>query len=143
PEGEITEETLPQAWKAFHAAHEAEYGRAFESSPIEIVNVRVSGVGRVPKLRAMNTPKGGSLERARIRVSSCLFRVGGVLQSFETPFYRRSELPVERPLPAPPSSCKLTAPRSFRPAQVRGLTGPEISSSSSEDCNDCSFSGGC
>ena len=101
PDGEITQETLPQAWKAFHAAHEAEYGRAFEASPIEIVNVRVSGVGRVPKLRATKTPRSGSLEKAKIRVSPCLFRVGGELQSFETPFYRRSELPVEETFPGP------------------------------------------
>ena len=66
------EETLPQAWKAFHAAHEAEYGRAFEASPIEIVNVRVSGVGRVPKLRAMKTPQAGSLEKAKIACQSLL-----------------------------------------------------------------------
>jgi len=101
PDGEITQETLPQAWKAFHAAHEAEYGRAFEASTIEIVNVRVSGVGRVPKLRATKTPRSGSLEKAKIRVSPCLFRVSGELQSFETPFYRRSELPVEETFPGP------------------------------------------
>jgi N-methylhydantoinase A len=101
PDGEITEETLPQAWTAFHAAHAAEYGRAFEASPIEIVNVRVSGVGRVPKLRAMKAPKGGSLEKARVRVSPCLFRVAGKLESFETPFHRRSELPVEETFPGP------------------------------------------
>jgi N-methylhydantoinase A len=101
PDGEITEETLPQAWKAFHATHAAEYGRAFEASPIEIVNIRVSGIGRVPKLRAMNAPAGGSLERAKVRVRPCLFRVGGKLESFETPFYRRSELPVEETFPGP------------------------------------------
>jgi N-methylhydantoinase A len=101
PAGEITEETLPQAWTAFHAAHAAEYGQAFEASPIEIVNVRVSSVGRVPKLRAMKTPKAGSLEKAKIRVNPCLFRVGGKLESFETPFYRRTELPVEEPFPGP------------------------------------------
>jgi N-methylhydantoinase A len=101
PDGEITEETLPQAWKAFHAAHAAEYGRAFEASPIEIVNIRVSGIGRVPKLRAMNAPAGGSLEKAKVRVRPCLFRVGGKLESFETPFYRRSELPVEETFPGP------------------------------------------
>jgi N-methylhydantoinase A len=65
PDGKITEQTLPQAWKAFHAAHAAEYGRAFEASPIEIVNLRVSGVGRVPKLRAMGAPEGGSSKRRK------------------------------------------------------------------------------
>ena len=63
--------------------------------------MRVSGVGRVPKLRAMRTPRSGSLEKAKIRLSPCLFRVSGKLQSFETPFYRRSELPVEETFPGP------------------------------------------
>ena len=101
PDGEITDETLPQAWKAFHYVHASEYGRAFEASPIEIVNIRVSGIGHVPKLRAMNAPEGGSLDKAKARVSPCLFRVGGKLESFETSFYRRSELPVEETFSGP------------------------------------------
>ena len=43
----------------------------------------------------MKPPQAGSLEKAKIRVNPCLFRVGGKLESFETLFYRRSELPVE------------------------------------------------
>jgi N-methylhydantoinase A len=49
----------------------------------------------------MKAPEGGSLEKAKARVSPCLFRVGGKLESFETPFYRRSELPVEETFPGP------------------------------------------
>ncbi len=101
PDGAIDENTLPQVWGAFHAAHAAEYGHAFKSSPIEIVNVRVSGVGRAPKLKAPSAPKGGSLEKATARVSPCLFRVDGKLESFDTPFYRRAALPAEEPFNGP------------------------------------------
>ena len=54
-------------------------------------------------------------EKAKVRVSPCLFRVGGKLESFETPFYRRSELPVEETFPGPavilqPDSTTLVPP---------------------------------
>lgn len=94
PDGEITEANLPQLWNAFHAAHAAEYGHAFKANPIEVVNVRLSGVGRVPKLPRPAAPAGGSLEKARVRISPCVFRIGGKLQSFDTTFYHRQDLPV-------------------------------------------------
>ena len=46
PKGKISEAGIKDVWAAFHKAHAAEYGHAFENSPIEIVNVRVSGIGR-------------------------------------------------------------------------------------------------
>jgi N-methylhydantoinase A len=101
PPGEITPENLPSVWATFHARHAAEYGHAFEASPIEIVNVRVSGIGRMPKLKSLSAPVGGSFDKARIRKSPCLFRVDGKLQSFETTFYQRTQLPVEESLPGP------------------------------------------
>ncbi len=101
PSGEITPENLPTVWAAFHAIHAAEYGHAFEASPIEIVNVRVSGIGRMPKLKSLSAPAGGSFEKARIRTSPCLFRVAGKLQSFETIFYQRTLLPVDAPFSGP------------------------------------------
>jgi N-methylhydantoinase A len=94
PDGAIDAASLPKIWQAFHAIHAAEYGHAFEASPIEIVNVRVSGIGRMDKLKSLAAPAGGSLEKARIRTDSCLFRVDGALKSFETTFYQRTLLPV-------------------------------------------------
>jgi N-methylhydantoinase A len=94
PGGDITPENLPSVWNAFHAAHAAEYGHSFAASPIEIVNVRVSGIGRMPKLKRLTAPAGGSFAKARIRAGVCLFRVDGALSSFETVFYKRALLPV-------------------------------------------------
>ena len=41
----ITEEHLDEAVEAFHAAHEQRYGYAMPDEPVEVVNLRVRGVG--------------------------------------------------------------------------------------------------
>jgi len=101
PAGTITACDLEAVWTAFHAAHEAEYGHAFPASPIEIVNIRASGVGRMHKLETLRPPQGGSIEAALIRKDACVFRVNGRLQSFETTFYQRALLPVGASLTGP------------------------------------------
>jgi len=94
PAGELTQESLAGIWRLFHEAHKREYGHAFEQNPIEVVNVRVSGIGAMPKIRALQAPAGGSFAAARLRVGQCVFRVDGALKAFETTFYRRTQLPV-------------------------------------------------
>jgi N-methylhydantoinase A len=101
PAGEIARDHLNAVWRAFHQRHAAEYGHAFEASPIEIVNVHVTGIGRVLKLNALRAPEGGSLEEAKIRVGDCVFRVEGKLGSYETTFYQRTKLPVGVPFGGP------------------------------------------
>ncbi|MGD9912958.1 MAG: hydantoinase/oxoprolinase family protein [Rhizobiaceae bacterium] len=94
PKGEISEAGMQGVWAAFHKAHAAEYGHAFENSPIEIVNVRVSGIGRMAKITKLQPPAGGSLEEAQVRTRACTFRVDGELKDFDTPIYQRAKLPV-------------------------------------------------
>jgi N-methylhydantoinase A len=94
PAGTVTEEGLKGVWEAFHAAHNAEYGHAFPASPIEVVNIRVSGIGHIPKMKRLTPPAGGDLASARVREGACVFRVNGELQSFSTAFYQRSLLAV-------------------------------------------------
>jgi len=101
PDGTIDATGLAQIWTAFHKAHAAEYGHAFEASPIEIVNIRVSGAGVMPKLARPPAPSGGSLEAAHLRTSPCVFRVDGTLKSFETPVYQRAKLPVQQRFDGP------------------------------------------
>src|ERR1700677_4511819 len=48
PPGVVGEQELASVWERFHKAHEREYGHAFVGSPIEIVNLRVVGVGQMP-----------------------------------------------------------------------------------------------
>jgi N-methylhydantoinase A len=94
PAGEVTQEGLNETFAAFHRTHAAEYGHAFKASPIEIVNLRVSGIGRMPKIERLRAPLGGSLAEALVRIDPSVFRVSRELKTFETPVYRRSALPV-------------------------------------------------
>jgi len=67
PVGVIGKRELEEIWKRFHEAHEREYGHAFPTNPIEIVNVRVIGVGQMPKITKLAAPKGATLDKARVR----------------------------------------------------------------------------
>ncbi|MBW7836948.1 MAG: hydantoinase/oxoprolinase family protein [Sphingomonadales bacterium] len=95
------QQDVTKAFADFHHLHEAEYGHMFPASPIEIVNLRLSGVGEMPKIAPPQSPRGGSLDAARLRWGNCVFRVDGELQDFSTAFYRRDLLPVAEPFAGP------------------------------------------
>lgn len=101
PDGAIDDAALEAVWRAFHAQHAQEYGHAFPDSPIELVNLRVTGSGAQPRLGALTAPEGGSFEAALLRTKPCLFRVGGALETLPTAVYRRDQLPVDAPFPGP------------------------------------------
>ena len=102
PAGKISEAGLVSTWATFHAMHKREYGHAFEANPIEVVNIRVSGLGRMPKIRYSQTSRNGrSLAAAKVKSGQCLFRVEGKLRAFDTQFYRRHSLPVDIHLAGP------------------------------------------
>jgi N-methylhydantoinase A/oxoprolinase/acetone carboxylase beta subunit len=94
-DGAYTDAALEQ----FHRLHEREYGSAY-ADPVEIVNARVTAIGRRPKLDDLPT-QSGSLEEALVGESEGHFRVGGELQAFPTRFYDRARLPLDRPIPGP------------------------------------------
>jgi N-methylhydantoinase A len=94
PPGSIGQKQLADIWSGFHEAHKREYGHFFSDNPIEIVNVRVVGVGRMPKIDKLTAPEGSTLAKARVKSGQCVFRIDGELRSFETVFYRRHLLPV-------------------------------------------------
>ncbi|MEZ5933892.1 MAG: hydantoinase/oxoprolinase family protein [Alphaproteobacteria bacterium] len=97
----VTEASLAELWRDFHAAHMAEYSHAFDANPIEIVNLRVSGIGEIQKLKPVQASEGGSLDQALIRVRPAIFRVGGDLTSLETRFFSREDLPVGQAVEGP------------------------------------------
>lgn len=92
---------LADVWEKFHGIHAAEYGHAFKSSPIEIVNLRVTAVGSLRKLEQMPAPEGDSLEAALLYTRESIFRDAGSLQTFDTSVYRRDALPVDVPFEGP------------------------------------------
>lgn len=101
PSGRLSHKDLDAVWDAFHKVHRREYGHGFPRSPVEIVNIRVSGVGKIPKIRQLGAPEGGSLKEARLFEKKCLFRVDNLLSEFETAFYDRFKLPVGKKIKGP------------------------------------------
>lgn len=100
-EGAVDGAALSAVWTDFHAIHAAEYGHAFEASPIEVVNLRVTAVGNLPKLTHLPTPTGDSLDTALLSTRASIFREAGTLRTFDTRIYRRDALPVDVAIPGP------------------------------------------
>ena len=94
-DGPFTEEALDQ----FHVLHEREYGSAY-GDPIEIVNARVTAIGRRPTLESLPVASG-SLDESLVGENEGVFRIDGGLQAFSTRFYDRSLLPLEETLGGP------------------------------------------
>jgi N-methylhydantoinase A len=92
--GTLDQAQLDDIWSRFHDAHKREYGHYFADNPIEIVNVRVTACGSIPKINKLTAPEGATLAKARVKTGPCVFRIEDELRSFETAFYRRHLLPV-------------------------------------------------
>ena len=101
PEGPFDRASLTQIFARFAELHRAEYGHVFAESPIEIVNIRVAGIGRMPKIAAPRVTTDGSLREGFLKTAYCAFRRDDALEMMATPFYRRSDLPLEQPIVGP------------------------------------------
>jgi N-methylhydantoinase A len=105
----------------FHAIHKREYGHSFAESPVEIVNIRLTGIAPVPKIGKFKAGKGGTLKEALVKRDRSVFRFRDQLQTFDTAFYRRELLPLKTAVKGPaiilqtdsttvvPPGCSITA----------------------------------
>jgi len=87
------------ALEQFHRLHEREYGSAYPD-PIEIVNARVTAIGKRPTLDQLPVASG-SLEEALVGEGESHFRVDGQLQAVTTRFYDRNKLPLDQEVSGP------------------------------------------
>jgi N-methylhydantoinase A/oxoprolinase/acetone carboxylase beta subunit len=94
PSGTLDGTAMAQVFTAFEALHKAEYGHVFAHSPIEIVNIRLTGIGVMPKIAPPQATGHGTLADALVKTAPCVFRVNGGLARVETPFYHRERLAV-------------------------------------------------
>ncbi|MEM1164469.1 MAG: hydantoinase/oxoprolinase family protein, partial [Pseudomonadota bacterium] len=101
PDGAFDADAEAKVWAEFERRHKAEYGRSFPDSPMEIVNVRVTGIGETEKITSQTAPSGGSLDAARLATRPSVFRVGSELQTIDTVFYRRDALPLGQDIQGP------------------------------------------
>lgn len=100
-DGTLDAAGIADVWSSFHKSHTAEYGHAFEHNPIELVNLRVTAVGRLSKLEHLPPRNGGTLTDALLYTRDSVFRDAGVLKTFKTHVYRRDALPVDQPFAGP------------------------------------------
>jgi N-methylhydantoinase A len=99
--GLVDTNAVSTVWDAFHAIHATEYGHAFDESPIELVNLRVTAIGHTPKLEQMPQHEGAELETAFLYTRESVFREAGSLKTFETRVYRRDALPLDTSISGP------------------------------------------
>ena len=101
PQGQLDIPALDNIIDRFHRQHELEYGHFFVDSPIEIVTIRVVGIGRAQKIHAASASNSGSLQAALVKTQPSVFRVHTELRSLDTAFYRREQLPVDEVVAGP------------------------------------------
>jgi N-methylhydantoinase A/oxoprolinase/acetone carboxylase beta subunit len=91
--GEIDDAWVAKLRSDFDDIHEREYSRRFEESDVEIPNLRVRGIGLMPKLEAPGAELGPeSPETALRHTAGAWFRLAGALTEVETRFYDRAAL---------------------------------------------------
>jgi N-methylhydantoinase A len=91
PAGRLDSTRLQRVWAAFHRLHAAEYGHSFPSAPIELVAIRLVGVGTMPKISPFAAPTGANSSPVLGR-RDVYFRVRDELRPFSTTYYERSRL---------------------------------------------------
>ncbi|MFZ2007733.1 MAG: hydantoinase/oxoprolinase family protein, partial [Stellaceae bacterium] len=93
PAGSHDPAAVAAVFARFGELHRAEYGHVFPNSAIEIVNIRVTGIGRMPKIATPRPSAGKDLGAALVKTAPCTFRLPDGLRTLPTPFYRRDGLP--------------------------------------------------
>ena len=101
PDGLLDEQAIAQVWAEFHELHRSEYGHAFPDQTIELVNLRVAGIGRTPKITPTTLSGERSAERALVKTAPVYFESQGQIQTFPTAFYLRDSLPIGQRVDGP------------------------------------------
>ena len=92
PAGAIDDQWIADLEERFHSAHEAEYGHRFDQ-PVEIINIRTIGVGRIPELQWPVIEVGDAdPSAAELFQRDVIFDVHSKAESHRTPFYARDRL---------------------------------------------------
>jgi N-methylhydantoinase A/oxoprolinase/acetone carboxylase beta subunit len=93
PAGAINAGFIDAVRASFHAVHQREYGRHFADKDVELVNLRVVGVGRLPTLAPAAVEAGDeSPAAARIGSRRVVFEDAGRPVALEAAVYARGSL---------------------------------------------------
>jgi N-methylhydantoinase A len=93
PSEAVTAQTMAAIVQNFHNAHEKEFGRAFVENDVEIVNIRVLGIGTIPELKWSRIEAGGEDPQTAFKYEKpVVFNIDGKPQPVNTKVYERSRL---------------------------------------------------
>ncbi|MEU6137397.1 hydantoinase/oxoprolinase family protein [Nocardioides sp. NPDC047086] len=95
PDGDIDAEWVKQTAEAFHEIHGRTYSQRFDDKPVQLINIRVTGVGAMSHVRIREIEKGGADASHAIKTTTkALFWEPGSTEPawHDTPVYRREEL---------------------------------------------------
>jgi N-methylhydantoinase A/oxoprolinase/acetone carboxylase beta subunit len=100
--GGIDHEWAENVRTSFHDIHEREYSRRFEESDIEVPNIRVRGIGLMPRLETPEVEHGPESPEEALRYErDAWFRFQGEFTQVPTRFYERSALKAGNRLTGP------------------------------------------
>ena len=93
--------TIDQAWmneltESFHDAHETAYGFRANDEPVELVNLRLTTVGKIarPQMRKLNSPSSDASAASKGNRPVYFAESSGDKGVIQTPVYDRSKLPA-------------------------------------------------
>lgn len=92
--GVIDASAIDHLRQAFHQEHVSAYGRDFPDKDIQLVNLRVVGIGTIPKLEPLRIGTGGTVpdDDSQTAIQTCLFDTEGTVGAHQTPRFERSLL---------------------------------------------------
>jgi N-methylhydantoinase A len=102
PDGGLDDDSCGLVWAEFHNRHHAEYDHCFPKNPIEVVSLRVTGLGVMARLPDnFERSPAAKLEDAWLKTGETHFRVKGTLQKLRTEFFDRMRIPQGATIPSP------------------------------------------
>jgi N-methylhydantoinase A len=101
-DGGFDDDSCERVWAEFHSRHRAEYDHCFPKNPIEVVSLRVTGLGLMPRLPDdFERSPAARLEDAWLKTGETHFRVKGILKKLRTEFFDRMRIPPRVTIPGP------------------------------------------
>ena len=94
PAGPADADFVARLVDSFHEEHQREYGRHFPDKEVELVNLRVVGVGRIPRVEPAALEAGGPEPDLTARTGQRVvhFEIRGRATALETPVWLRDRL---------------------------------------------------
>lgn len=100
--GTVNVSTVNALVESFHQEHAREFTRAFYDNAVEIVNIRVVGVGKIAELEPTKIERGGANPSHAFKYTKdVVYLQDGCVTRLATPVYDRSKLKARNKLAGP------------------------------------------